>query len=237
MCACMHHETIPNGLPPPANDNATQDIASLCDSTTVVNYRNLVERGLIPLKDKSYFTNGYLEKEIDGIPSFVRTTDPNDLMLNFLIREVERAHRALAICLTTFDELEDLSLWKEKIQCLDWLQHKAPKSMVYLYFGSITVISAEQLYEFAWGLTNSKKLFLWIIRPDLVDGGSGRLLTHGGWFVCRSSYDVHVGLSLQIRKQVVMLAESGEYIENNVKREVEKLMNELMEGDKRKKMR
>jgi len=26
--------------------------------------------------------------------------------------------------------------------------------------------------EFAWGLANSKKPFLWIIRPDLVIGGS-----------------------------------------------------------------
>ncbi|KAG4940805.1 hypothetical protein JHK87_044676 [Glycine soja] len=45
-------------------------------------------------------------------------------------------------------------------------------SLVYVNFGSITIMSAEQLLEFAWGLANSKKPFLWIIRPDLVIGGS-----------------------------------------------------------------
>ncbi|GMN22866.1 hypothetical protein TIFTF001_045723 [Ficus carica] len=31
-------------------------------------------------------------------------------------------------------------------------------------------MTAEQLVEFAWGLANSEKMFLWIIRPDLVVG-------------------------------------------------------------------
>jgi UDP:flavonoid glycosyltransferase YjiC (YdhE family) len=33
-------------------------------------------------------------------------------------------------------------------------------------------MSVEKVLEFAWGLANSKKPFLWIIRPDLVIGGS-----------------------------------------------------------------
>ncbi|KAK4271274.1 hypothetical protein QN277_019989 [Acacia crassicarpa] len=33
-------------------------------------------------------------------------------------------------------------------------------------------MSAEQMHEFAWGIANSKKTFLWIIRSDLVNGGS-----------------------------------------------------------------
>jgi len=49
---------------------------------------------------------------------------------------------------------------------------KESGSLVYVNFGSITIMSAEQLLEFAWGLANSKKPFLWIIRPDLVIGGS-----------------------------------------------------------------
>ncbi|XP_028789873.1 7-deoxyloganetin glucosyltransferase-like isoform X2 [Neltuma alba] len=172
-------ETIPDGLPPPADENATQDIASLCDSIrknfflpfqnlltrlhrsasngfippvtclvsdgcmvftveaaqarqlpiilywpastysylALAHFRKLAERGLIPLKDESYLTNGYLEKEIDCIPgmrniklkdlpSFVRTTDPNDLILDFLNEVMEKAHKAHAICFNTFDELE-----------------------------------------------------------------------------------------------------------------------------------
>jgi hypothetical protein len=37
------------------------------------------------------------------------------------------------------------------------------------------LILRNQLVEFAWGLCNSKKTFLWIIRPDLVKGDSAIL--------------------------------------------------------------
>lgn len=72
------------------------------------------------------------------------------------------------------NQLESLnsSLWKEETKCLDWLELKELGSVVYVNFGSITIMSSEQLYEFAWGLANSKKPFLWIIRPDLVNDGS-----------------------------------------------------------------
>ncbi|KAG4925166.1 hypothetical protein JHK87_050708 [Glycine soja] len=63
-------------------------------------------------------------------------------------------------------------LYEEDPKCLEWLESKESGSVVYVNFGSITVMSAEQLLEFAWGLANSKKPFLWIIRPDLVIGGS-----------------------------------------------------------------
>ncbi|KAH6757437.1 UDP-glucosyl transferase 85A2 [Perilla frutescens var. hirtella] len=41
-------------------------------------------------------------------------------------------------------------------------------SVVYVNFGSITVMTPHQLTEFAWGLANTNRAFLWIIRPDLV---------------------------------------------------------------------
>ena len=64
------------------------------------------------------------------------------------------------------------NLWKEDPKCLEWLESKESGSVVYVNFGSITIMLAEQLLEFAWGLGNNKKPFLWIIRPDLVIGGS-----------------------------------------------------------------
>ena len=62
------------------------------------------------------------------------------------------------------------NLWKEDPKCLDWLDTKEPNSVVYVNFGSITVMTPDQLVEFAWGLANSNKTFLWVIRPDLVAG-------------------------------------------------------------------
>ncbi|KAG6724584.1 hypothetical protein I3842_03G264300 [Carya illinoinensis] len=69
------------------------------------------------------------------------------------------------------------SLWKEDTECLHWLNSKAPNSVVYVNFGSIYGLTPQQMLEFAWGLANSKYLFLWIIRPDLVIGESAILPT------------------------------------------------------------
>ncbi|XP_059631960.1 7-deoxyloganetin glucosyltransferase-like [Cornus florida] len=80
-------------------------------------FRPLVERGLAPLKDPSYLTNGYLDTPVDWIPgmknmrlkdlpSFFRTTDPNDVVFNLTMEAAERAPKASAIILHTFDALE-----------------------------------------------------------------------------------------------------------------------------------
>jgi UDP:flavonoid glycosyltransferase YjiC (YdhE family) len=67
------------------------------------------------------------------------------------------------------------SLWKEETGCLKWLNSKAPNSVIYVNFGSIVVMTPQQLAEISWGLANSKFMFLWIIRPDSVVGESAIL--------------------------------------------------------------
>ncbi|KAH7528652.1 hypothetical protein FEM48_Zijuj05G0094800 [Ziziphus jujuba var. spinosa] len=62
------------------------------------------------------------------------------------------------------------SLWKEENECLQWLNTKPKGSVLYVNFGSIAVMSPQQLAEFGYGIANSKHPFLWIIRPDLVVG-------------------------------------------------------------------
>ncbi|PON47389.1 UDP-glucuronosyl/UDP-glucosyltransferase [Parasponia andersonii] len=190
---------------------------SACGFLAYIHYRQLAEEKIIPLKDSSDITNGYLDtKVIDGVPgmkdlrlkdfpSFVRTTDPNNFLFNFLKDESQRAKKASAVVINTYDSLEHdvlealssilppiytigplsllvnqipdknlqtlgSNLWKEDPHCLKWLDSKEPNSVVYVNFGSITVMTAEQLVEFAWGLAYSNRTFLWIIRPDLVAG-------------------------------------------------------------------
>ncbi|KAJ9705800.1 hypothetical protein PVL29_003755 [Vitis rotundifolia] len=378
-------ETIPDGLPP-SDADATQDIPSLCDSTTknclapfcalitklndpsyspgppvscivsdgvmsftldaaekfgvpeVVfwtasacgffgyrHYRNLIRGGLIPLQDESCLSNGYLDTVVDFVPgkkktirlrdfpTFIRTTDLNDIMLNFVMVEAERASRASAVILNTFDALEKdvldalsatlppvytigplqhlvdqisddrlksmgSNLWKEQTDCLQWLDSKEPNSVVYVNFGSITVMTSQQLTEFAWGLANSNKPFLWIIRPDLVVGDSallppefvtetkdrgmlaswcpqeqvlkhpaiGGFLTHSGWNSTSESICGGVPLicwPFFAEQQTNCRYSCSEWgigmeIDNNVKRvEVEKLVRELMDGEKGKEMK
>ncbi|XP_060173248.1 7-deoxyloganetin glucosyltransferase-like [Lycium barbarum] len=267
-------ETIPDGLPP-SDADATQDVPSLCESTTrtclspfkdllaklndtsdvppvscivsdgimsftldaaqelgvpevlfwttsacgflgYMHYSTIIENGYAPLKDASCLTNGYLETTLDCIPgmknvrlrdlpTFLRTTNPDDFMIKFVLQETERVRKASAIVLNTFETLESevlvslrtllppvysigplnllvkdvddenlkglgSSLWKEEPECIQWLDTKEPNSVVYVNFGSVTVMTPNQLIEFAWGLAHSQQEFLWIIRPDIVSG-------------------------------------------------------------------
>ncbi|XP_059459406.1 7-deoxyloganetin glucosyltransferase-like [Corylus avellana] len=193
-----------------------------CSLMGFMQFRPLRDKGLTPLKDECYLTNGYLDTIIDWIPgmrdirlkdlpSYVRTTDPNDVIFKLAIEGVESALKASGIVIHTFDTLEQevldalspmfprvyaigplqlllnhlpndplksirYSLWEEETECLRWLNTKAPNSVVYVNFGSIAVMTPLQLTEFGWGLANSKHPFLWIIRPDLVEGESAILL-------------------------------------------------------------
>ena len=52
--------------------------------------------------------------------------------------------------------------------CLTWLDSQPSKSVVYVSFGSITTMTREEILEFWHGLLNSKKSFLWVIRPNMV---------------------------------------------------------------------
>ncbi|PON87604.1 UDP-glucuronosyl/UDP-glucosyltransferase [Trema orientale] len=65
------------------------------------------------------------------------------------------------------------SLFDVDQSCITWLNSQAPKSVIYVSFGSITVMTKHDLMEFWHGLVNSKKGFLWVIRPDLVEGEGG----------------------------------------------------------------
>ncbi|KAF8713009.1 hypothetical protein HU200_028799 [Digitaria exilis] len=62
----------------------------------------------------------------------------------------------------------DLSLWKQDTECLTWLDAQDPSSVVYVNFGSLTVLTAGELAEFAWGLAATGRPFLLVIREDLV---------------------------------------------------------------------
>ncbi|KAJ8648062.1 hypothetical protein MRB53_001085 [Persea americana] len=75
----------------------------------------LVERGIIPFTDENFLINGSLDMPIywipgmDGIrlrdlPSCIRTTDPDDILFNFCCREAQRASKATAVILNTFDD-------------------------------------------------------------------------------------------------------------------------------------
>ncbi|CAI9271985.1 unnamed protein product [Lactuca saligna] len=91
--------------------------ASACAFMGLLHYREFIKRGIVPFKDDKYLTDGALEKTIDWIlgmsnirykdvPSFIRTTDPDDIMLDFMGEEAQNNLNAPAIIFNTFDALE-----------------------------------------------------------------------------------------------------------------------------------
>ncbi|CAK9187104.1 unnamed protein product, partial [Ilex paraguariensis] len=169
---------------------------------------------------ESYLTDGTLDLPIDWIPSmrgirfmdlpsFLRTTNPNDIMFDFMGEEAQNCLNASTIIFNSFDALENevleaftskfnypntytigplhllcrnvpesevkslnSSLWKPDSHCLQWLDQRERDSVVYVNYGSVATMSVQHFQEFAWGLANSKQPFLWIVRPDILQGNS-----------------------------------------------------------------
>jgi hypothetical protein len=98
---------------------ATLWTASACGFLGYYHFRHLVERGLVPLKGGGDAARLLDDTVVDWLPagpaaglrlrdfpSFVRTTDPDDVMLNFFIHETAAMSQASAVVINTFDELD-----------------------------------------------------------------------------------------------------------------------------------
>ncbi|MED6221119.1 hypothetical protein PIB30_051300 [Stylosanthes scabra] len=64
-----------------------------------------------------------------------------------------------------FDELS-ANLLKPEDSCVQWLNDKPSRSVVYVAFGSLMELSQKQMDNIATALKNTKKSFLWVIRPQ-----------------------------------------------------------------------
>ncbi|VVB13380.1 unnamed protein product [Arabis nemorensis] len=54
--------------------------------------------------------------------------------------------------------------------CIPWLDRQEDKSVIYASFGSLVTIRESELLEIAWGLINSDRPFLWVVRVGSVNG-------------------------------------------------------------------
>ncbi|XP_050386747.1 linamarin synthase 2-like [Argentina anserina] len=91
--------------------------SSACGFMGYLQYKEFVTRGIVPFKDESFMQDGTLDKPIDwipgmknmrlkDIPSFIRVTNVNDIMFDYLGSEVQNCLKSSAIIFNTFDELE-----------------------------------------------------------------------------------------------------------------------------------
>ncbi|KAH9602469.1 hypothetical protein KSS87_001060 [Heliosperma pusillum] len=73
------------------------------------------------------------------------------------------------------------SIWTQDQTSISWLNTQAPKSVIYVSFGSLAAISEDEFQEIAWGLANSGLPFLWVVRPGLSEGSKASDLLPEGY--------------------------------------------------------
>ncbi|XP_004289310.1 PREDICTED: UDP-glycosyltransferase 85A2-like [Fragaria vesca subsp. vesca] len=232
--------------------------ASACGFMAYLQYSELVKRGIVPFKDESFLQDGTLDKPVDwipgmknvrlkDIPSFIRVTDVNDIMFDFLGSEAQNCLKSSAIIFNTFNELEH--------EVLEEISAMFPN----IYTIGPLALLDQHLREFAWGLANSKHHFLWIVRPDVVKGDSVVLPEEFFKAIKDRGYIASCGWNSTIETisegvPVIcwpFFAEQqtncrfacsewgiGMEVNNDVKRhEIEELVKEMLEGEKGRKMR
>ncbi|PSS19238.1 UDP-glycosyltransferase [Actinidia chinensis var. chinensis] len=69
-----------------------------------------------------------------------------------------------------------IEMWKSADDCIDWLDQRENCSVIYVSFGSIAVLSEKQMGAIATALRNSKRPFLWVVKPPDYKAEDG-----GGW--------------------------------------------------------
>ncbi|KAL5556276.1 hypothetical protein UlMin_038512 [Ulmus minor] len=91
--------------------------ASACSFMGYLHFSELLKRGTIPFKDEKFLQDGTLDTPVEWIPgmrnirfkdlpSFVRTTDPNETMFDFMGSEARNCLKSSAIIFNTFEEFE-----------------------------------------------------------------------------------------------------------------------------------
>ncbi|KAL5855460.1 hypothetical protein ACOSQ4_005262 [Xanthoceras sorbifolium] len=58
----------------------------------------------------------------------------------------------------------EIQLWKTEDACLEWLNNQADSSVIYVSFGSLIILSAEEMQAIATALKNSQRPFLWVVK-------------------------------------------------------------------------
>ncbi|KAL4188543.1 hypothetical protein AMTRI_Chr08g160790 [Amborella trichopoda] len=164
-------------------------------STSTLGFQAIREKGYL---DERADTSDELVPDLSPIRfkdlPFVKTKYPDYFSL-FISSFTSKSFRASALIFNTSDSLESPALEKirpqcrgpvyaigplnlpssssillEDDKCISWLDTQPPRSVVYTSFGSIAGLDSSQVMEIAWGLANSGRPFLWVVRSDLVNG-------------------------------------------------------------------
>ncbi|KAM7510132.1 hypothetical protein LguiB_009007 [Lonicera macranthoides] len=59
------------------------------------------------------------------------------------------------------------NFWQEDSSCLTWLDQQPDRSVLYVAFGSTTILNKTQFEELALGIELTNRPFLWVVRPGI----------------------------------------------------------------------
>ncbi|KAB2034276.1 hypothetical protein ERO13_D04G065700v2 [Gossypium hirsutum] len=139
----------------------------------------LQEKGYLPIQE-SQEEKPVIELpplKVKDIPVF-KTQDQEGLHQT-IAALVEQTKSYTGLIWNSFEELEHGSLTdfrtifrllSQDQSAISWLNKQAPKSVIYVSFGSVANIEKSEFVEIAWGLANSEQPFLWVVRPGSVIG-------------------------------------------------------------------
>ncbi|KAH7284644.1 hypothetical protein KP509_34G064100 [Ceratopteris richardii] len=131
------------------------------------------------------------------LPTFLQSLDPSEYYFAYLKKCFDIAIRCPRILLNTFQELEGatlksinknenvyavgpllpeqgrsfIDLHSATDECLRWLDNQKPRSVLYISFGSIALVSEAQFAEIAAALESSECAFLMVVRAAMIEGG------------------------------------------------------------------
>lgn len=153
---------------------------------------SLREKGYLPVQDNN------LDEPVPELPPLKVEDLPSEWQLEILEALVRETKTSQGVICNTFEELEGSSIARvhqllgipvfpigplnkhsppsavstraQDQTPIAWLNNQAPKSVLYVSFGSVATMSKAEFLELSWGLLESMVPFLWVIRPKLIPG-------------------------------------------------------------------
>jgi UDP-glucoronosyl and UDP-glucosyl transferase len=131
-------------------------------------------------------TRGLILNTLDNLESVSLEQIRAEIPITYTIGPLHEMVRSFRSQADVHAHAKSVSLWDQDRSCMTWLDEQPHQSVVYVSYGSLAVISQQDLIEFWIGLVNSGELFLWVVRSDLLGG--------------REWTDIRDSLPIEVRK-------------------------------------
>ncbi|XP_020101096.1 cinnamate beta-D-glucosyltransferase-like [Ananas comosus] len=123
------------------------------------------------------------------VPSFLHPSNPYKLLADTILASFGNLGKARWLLANSFNELEHDAiaafsslrpltpvgpltdpfrgdLLTPADDCMSWLDAQERQSVAYVSVGSVVVLTADEMAEMAWGLRDSGRPFLWVVRQE-----------------------------------------------------------------------